>query len=476
MAVLLSLATAAAPLARGQSLPDRGGGEGALSPQVERRIGEEYMREIRGNPAYVDDPEVSDYLNTLGEKLVAVAPPIGFDFEFFALRDPSINAFALPGGFVGVHSGLMLATDNESELASVLAHEISHVTQRHISRMASAAEQSQLPTAIAVMAAILLARSRPDLATGAVAMAQAHDIQYQLNYTRDFEREADRIGFQTLAAAGFDTHAMPAFFEKMQRLTRLADDGTMPSYLRTHPVTSERIAEAENRAASQPYRQRVDSVEYQLVRAKLRAEIGQPHEAVEHFSAAVGERRYASEAAARYGLTSALLRAGQAAQAADELARLRKLGVESPMIATLDARIRQARGDDAGAATVLEQAMAHFAHRKPVLYAYIGLLHKEGRYAEARDLIGGELKLYPKDVRLHALYAKTYAALGKKLLQHQAQAEVYVLQGSYPAAIEQLMLARSAGDGEFYQVSIVEARLKELRQKSAQDAQRAAPR
>jgi predicted Zn-dependent protease len=448
MAMLLSLAIGAAPQAFGQSLPDLGGGDGALSPQVERRIGEEYMREIRVNPAYVDDPEVADYLNTLGARLVAATPRAGFDFEFFALRDPAINAFALPGGFVGVHTGLMLATDNESELASVLAHEISHVTQRHISRMVSAAEQSQLPTAIAVMAAILLARSRPDLAGGAVAMAQARDIQYQLNYTRDFEREADRIGFQTLAAA---------------------DDGTMPSYLRTHPVTSERIADALNRAADQPYRQRVDGIEYQLVRAKLRAEIGQPREAVEHFTAAVGERRYANEAAARYGLASALLRAGQPAEAADELARMRKLDVSSPMIATLDARIRQARGDDTGAAATLEQAMAHFAHRKPVLYAYIALLHQAGRYDEARDLIARELKLYPRDVRLHALYAKTYAALGKKLLQHQAQAEVYVLQGSYPAAIEQLMLARSADDGDFYQVSIVEARLKELRERHAQE-------
>jgi predicted Zn-dependent protease len=472
MAVLLSLAIAAAPRALGQTLPDLGGGDGALSPQVERRIGEEYMREIRVNPAYVDDPEISDYLNTLGAQLVAATPGAGADFEFFAVRDSAINAFALPGGFVGVHTGLILATDSESELASVLAHEVSHVTQRHISRMASAAEQSQLPTAIAVMAAILLARSRPDLATGAVAMAQARDIQYQLNYTRDFEREADRIGFQTLAAAGFDTRGMPAFFEKMQRLTRLADDGTVPSYLRTHPVTSERIADAMNRAADQPFRQRVDSIEYQLVRAKLRAEIGQPNEAVEHFSAAVRERRYANEAAARYGLAIALLRAARPAEAADELARLGRLGAASPMIATLDARVRQAHGDEAGAASVLEQAMAHFAHRKPVLYAYLALLHQAGRYAEARDLISRELKLYPKDLRLHSLYAKTYAALGKRLLQHQAQAEVYVLQGSYPAAIEQLMLARSAGDGDFYQVSIVEARLKELRERHAQQAPR----
>ncbi|MDH4189970.1 MAG: M48 family metalloprotease, partial [Betaproteobacteria bacterium] len=199
---------ASAPQALGQALPDLGGGDGALSPQLERRIGEEYMRSIRTNPAYVDDAEVSDYLATLGGQLTAATPGGGADYQFFAVRDPAINAFALPGGFVGVHTGLLLAADSESELASVLAHEIAHVTQRHISRMVSADAQAQLPTALAVIAAILLARSRPDLAGGAVAVAQARDIQHQLNYTRDFEREADRIGFQTLANSGFDTRAM----------------------------------------------------------------------------------------------------------------------------------------------------------------------------------------------------------------------------------------------------------------------------
>src|SRR6185437_15948155 len=143
---------------------------------------------------YVDDPEVSDYLSQLGSRLTGGRQ----DFEFFAIRDPTINAFALPGGFVGVQTGLITTAETESELASVLAHEVSHVTQRHIARMLAQQQQMQMPMMVALAAAILLGRSRPDLAIGAAAGAQAAGIQAQLSYSRDFEREADRIGIQRL--------------------------------------------------------------------------------------------------------------------------------------------------------------------------------------------------------------------------------------------------------------------------------------
>ena len=185
--------------AAAQSLPDLGSAaDTALSPQLERRIGESIVRDIRfREPNYVDDPEIAEYLGGLGERL-AGGRGARHDFEFFVIRDPSINAFALPGGFVGVHTGLINAADTESELASVLAHEIAHVTQRHIARMLSQQQQMQMPTMIALAAAILLGGSRPDLASGAIAAAQAGAVQAQLSYSRDFEREADRIGMQAL--------------------------------------------------------------------------------------------------------------------------------------------------------------------------------------------------------------------------------------------------------------------------------------
>ena len=229
-ACLVALLAVLTPRAMGQALPDLGSsGDAGLSPQVERRIGESIMRDIRfREPSYVDDAEIADYLATLGARLTQTAAGTRQDFDFFAIRDQTINAFALPGGFIGVHTGLLTAAESESEVASVLAHEVAHVTQRHIARMLGQQQQMQLPVLAALAAAILLGRSRPDLASGAAAAASAGAIQTQLSYSRDFEREADRIGFQSLDAAGFDVHAMGSFFEKMQRGMRIADDGTVP--------------------------------------------------------------------------------------------------------------------------------------------------------------------------------------------------------------------------------------------------------
>jgi predicted Zn-dependent protease len=468
-AFLLVIILAASAFA--QSLPDLGGGgDAGLSPQVERRIGESIMRDIRfREPNYLDDPEIADYLANLGGRLAQNAAGARPDFEFFAIRDHTINAFALPGGFVGVHTGLLLAAETESEVASVLAHEIAHVTQRHIARMLGQQQQMQLPVLAAIAAAVLLGRSRPDLASGAVAAASGAAVQTQLSYSRDFEREADRIGFQALEASGFDVQAMGSFFEKMQRGTRLADDGTVPGYLRTHPVTTERIADAQNRAASLPYKQHLDSAEFQLVRAKLRAESGEARNAVEYFQSSVRDKRYASESAARYGLTSALLRAQRAKEAQAELARARAAGAAGPMVEALAARVRLALGDRAGAATLLGEAHARYPHSRPLLYAHAEALQDAGRNQQAQTLLSDSLRLHPRDARLHQLQAKNYAALGKRSLQHQSQAEAYALQGSLPAAIEQFQLARSAGDGDFYQLSVVDARLKELRAQFAQE-------
>ena len=464
------LAVLAAP-ALAQGLPDLGSaGDAGLPPQVERRIGEAIMRDIRfREPSYLDDPEVADYLGNLGSRLAQNSAGARQDFEFFAMRDHTLNAFALPGGFVGVHTGLLLAAESESELASVLAHEVAHVTQRHIARMLGQQQQMQLPMLAALAAAVLLGRSRPDLAGGAVAAAQAGAVQSQLSYSRDFEREADRVGFQALEAAGFDVNAMGTFFEKMGRGSRLADDGTVPGYLRTHPITVERIADAQNRAAALPYKQHLDSAEFQLVRAKLRADQGEPRATLEFFQSAVREKRYINEAAARYGLASALLRAKRPKEAEAELARARAAGVAGPMIETLAARIKLAQGDRAGAASLLGEAYAKYPHSRPLLYANAAALQDAGRNAQAQTLLTDALRIYPRDYRLHQLQARNYSAMGKRTAQHQSQAEVYALQGSLPAAIEQLQLARTAGDGDFYQLSVVDARLKELRSQHAEE-------
>jgi beta-barrel assembly-enhancing protease len=468
------LAAALAPRAfgqtAGQSLPDLGSVDSVLSPQMEKRLGEAIMREIRTqDPQYVDDPEISDYLNQLGARLTGSRQ----DFEFFAIRENTINAFALPGGYVGVHTGLISTAETESELASVLAHEVSHVTQRHIARMVAQQQQMQMPMIAALAAAILLGRSRPDLAIGAAMGAQAAGVQAQLSYSRDFEREADRIGIQRLDDAGFDAHAMATFFERMQRSNRISEDSTMPGYFRTHPVTSERIADVQNKAATMPYRQHLDSPEFQFVRAKLRAEQGDAREAVNYFQTAAREHRYANESATRLGLAYALLRANKVSEAQAEVARIRALGASSPMVEMLDARAKRAAGDIKGATELVGRARERYPTWRAITYAYIAGLQELGKNDEAIATTREALARYPRDARVYGMQAKIYAMLGKRLLQHQAQAEVYALQGALPSAIEQLSLARAAGDGDFYQLSVIDARLKELRAQYTQELKEA---
>ena len=462
------------PVLQTAPLPDLGDASSAdLSPQMERRLGESVMREIRRDPQYLDDPEVAEYLNGLGGRLVAAAPGARQDFEFFAIRDASINAFALPGGFIGVHSGLITASDSESEIASVLSHEIAHVTQHHIARQIGIEKRQQVPMMIAMAAAILLGRSRPDLATGAMMATQGSAIQSQLAFSRDFEREADRLGFQTLTGSGYDVRAMAEFFEKMQRYTRLQDSGAVPTYLRSHPVTTERIADAQARAQGMPFRPHVDTAEYHLVRAKLRAEAVDPLDAVKLFTEAVNDRRFANEPGARYGLAVAYLRAREYRRAEAEVARLRADKVASPMIDLLAARLRLAQNDAAGALALLKAAQLRYPYRRSILYAMLDTLQESCRYDEVLATLAEPLRLYPRDTRLYEARAKAYGGQGKRLLQHQAQAEVYQLQGNLQGAVEQLQFAQSSGDGNFYELSAVDARLKELRAEHSREMQEA---
>ncbi len=459
--------------ATAQNLPELGDATAAvLSPQMERRIGEAAIQDIRlHDPSFLPDPEVTTYLNTLGSRLASASPDARQDFEFFLVRDNTINAFAMPGGFVGVNTGLIVAAQNESELASVLAHEIAHVTQRHLARMLGKQDQLAIPSIAAVVVAVLAGRSNPNVAGAAMTAATAGGIQAQLNYTRDFEREADRVGFQILQRAGFDVQAMVSFFERLQKAGRLYENNA-PAYLRTHPLTSERIADMQNRAEGAGYKQLPDSMEFQLVRAKLKSDIGTPREALAQSEEQMDTGRFANEAAARYGLVAALARTKDYARAEKELVGLRKMTASHPMVELLAARIKAAEGDLKGARDIVSAALQQHSGYRPLSYAYLEYLQALGEHQRALAALTELGELYPHDAQLWSLKAKSYAALGKRLLQHQALAEVYFLQGTLPAAVEQLQLAQRSGDGDFYQLSSVDARLRELRMLMAEQAKR----
>ncbi len=458
------------PRGIGQELPDLGDvSQATFTLLEERRLGESIMHEIRRDLSYSDDPELSDYINTLGYRLVAASSDARQDFEFFIVRDATLNAFALPGGFIGVHTGLILAAQSESELAGVLAHEVSHVTQRHIARQISKQGQLSALSLAGLALALLASRANSDVAQAAAIGSQAGTVAAQLNYSRDFEREADRVGFQTLQRANFNVQGMAAFFERLQKNSRLIDNNA-PAYLRTHPLTGERISDMQNRAKDEAYRQVPDSVEFQLVRAKLRAELGTAHDAVVYFEEALREKRFATEYAARYGHAAALARARDFAGAEREISVLRNQGKLPPMVVALSARVKRDAGNASGARETLRAALADYPDNRPLNYAYIELQQASGLHQNAVEAIIERLRTYPKDGRLFGMQAKSYAALGKRLLQHQAQAQLYVLQGSLPAAIEQLQLAQKSGDGDFYQMSSVDARLRELSRQLQEEA------
>lgn len=449
-------------LALGNELPDLGDvSQGTLSLAQEKRLGEGIMRQIRAHPAYLDDPDVADYLNGIGYRLVGSSPDPGGSFEFFGILDNSVNAFALPGGFIGVHSGLLLTAQSESELASVLSHEIAHVTQRHLARMVAAQQRAGLASMAALAVAILAARANPEISQAAIVAAQAGSIQSQLNFTREHEREADRIGLQVMESSGFDVHAMPVFFERLQRATRVYETGA-PTYLRTHPLTFERVADVQNRIQAIPFRQVPDSLEFHLVRARLQAREGAPQDAVRYFDQIIDGRKFANEAAVRYGLTVALLRAGDTRRASAQLAGLQRLGASNPMIDALAAQTLISSGEMEKGLGTYRAALGSNPGRRVLVYGYADALIGARRAREAAEFLATKLDTRSPDPRLYELQARAYAGMERRLLQHQAQAEAHVLRGDLRAAIEQLQIAQRAGDGDFYQKSAVEARLREL--------------
>jgi predicted Zn-dependent protease len=446
-----------------QTLPDLGDvSQAVFSPAIERQLGENIMHSVRADRSFSDDPVTTDYLNALGSRLASASPDSRQAFEFFLMQDATVNAFALPGGFIGVHSGLILTAQTESELAGVLAHEVAHVTQRHIARMIARQEKSQLVTLAAIAIGLLAARSNSQVAEAVLAGSQAASIQGQLNFSRDAEREADRVGVQILEKAGFDVRAMPVFMERLQRATRVYENDA-PAYLRTHPITSARIADLQNRTDALAYRQISDNLEFQFVRARMRANADDPRQALAFFQQGLQERRYINEAATRYGLTLALVRLKEYQRALREVAVLEKLAPRAAVVAVLKGEILTALGESSAALANYAAALIVHPSYRALTYDYAEALIANRQSEAALALLDRQLALSPQDGRLYALQAKSYASLGKRLLQHKAQAEAYVRRGHLGAAIEQLQIALRAGDGDFYQLSAAEARLRELR-------------
>jgi predicted Zn-dependent protease len=468
-----------APFVRANSLPDLGdNSDSVVTEPQERAIGKRIMLDIRGDRAFVDDPEIVEYITQLGNRLVSASRGTTNDnrrdFEFFVLNDDSINAFALLGGFVGFHSGLILSSTTESELAGVMGHEIAHVLQRHAARGVMGQRGSGLMQLAALAAAILAARSNSPSAgqatEAAIVGGQALAIQNQLDYSRDFEREADRIGIQIMMRAGFDPQGMVSFFDRLLRANR-HNDGKAPGYLRTHPLTTERIADMQNRVdqltAESDKRLRMvsESLDYKFAQAKLRAASLGANEGMQFFKAAIAERTVLRNRADVYGLALSMVKARNFTGAEAELRSIRSVGGAQsnphPWIENLYADVLIGQRQFDRAITVLADARKRFPDSRPLALAHIEAHYLAGKTDAALALASERLKTITDDAKLYEIAARCYERMGRKLAQHRAIGESYYRRGNLVGAIEQLEIAIKAKDGDFYESSSAEARLRE---------------
>ncbi|GAB4552920.1 MAG: M48 family metalloprotease [Rhizobacter sp.] len=461
-----------------------------LSVGNERRLGEQIMRDIRRDPDYLDDPVLLEYLQSIWLPLVAAARERGdiaadldqqFAWEAFLVRDRSVNAFALPGGFVGVHLGLIAMTTSRDELASVLAHELTHVSQRHIARgMANSARQSLIGLAGMILGVIAASRSnRADGANAIISGSQAAAIQGQLNFSRDVEREADRIGFGVLTKAGFSPGGMAAMFEKLDQSSRLNDSGGFP-YLRSHPLNAERIGEARSRMGTATPTPLASVLAHTAAQARAKVMMDSRVDALRRWqaleappTASVSDKLMAAYASA---LASTLLRDWARADTALQLA----LGLVngSPRsdakaqreVVLLQVQSLLARGDAARAADALRPYArgngAPASRAVMLLSAQVAMGLDKPALQRSVEEMQTWTTLHPQDATVWSQLGRSWQQLGHGLRALRAEAESRIAVGDLTGGVDRLRagqkLARSNPAADFIEASVIDARLREI--------------
>jgi len=463
-----------------------------LSVGAERRLGDQIMREARRDPAYFDDPVLLDYLQSIWNPLVAAARKVGnidadtdqlFAWESFLVKDRSVNAFALPGGFVGAHLGLIAITTTRDQLASVMAHELSHVTQRHIARSIAPQQQASM-MAIATLLLGIIAASRSnnvDLANAAIMGGQGAAIQSQLNFSRAMEREADRIGYGLLGIAGFAPAGQSAMFDKMDIANRLNDSGGFP-YLRTHPLTVDRISEARNRTLLGDDRASEPTLLHGLMQMRARVLMDDSVMALQRLTGGTSSPVLADRVAALYGGALAASMTRDHARAERQVALALQLAAGATprepaaerALRLLQAQVLLEAEDAAGALQVLD-ALPTTPGERPLLLlrAQAALaLQRSAPEAAAAPLRRSTESLQtwvteqPQDATAWELLSASSDALGLKLRAMRAGAEARAVLGDLNGAVDRLRaaqsLARGPGPQDFIEASVIDARLRQI--------------
>lgn len=355
-----------------------------ISPAQETALGKQVVAELYAYNYILEDPELQEYIASIGWKLVSASTTKPPNISFFPIADARINAFALPGGYIGMNAGILLAASSESEVAGVMGHELAHVTQRHIARSQEGEQAATIATWAAVLAAILAGSGNPDVIIGALSLGQSITYQRQVNYTRAHELEADRLGIQTMAAAGFNPQGMSSFFSRMSQEARLYGNG-LPEILRTHPLTTTRVAEAQARVAALPKSTYKDSTDFSIMQARTRVfAADNPSEAVEYFGSLMQGK---PTVPVRYGYAFALSQRGQYQ---DALTALQPALVEMPRqvnLSLLKAKLESGLHQQDDALQTLNKTLLLYPRYAPAIFEYADALMNAGKPDEARQVL-----------------------------------------------------------------------------------------
>lgn len=463
--LLLFLANNISSAGGSLDLPDIGDSSGSIvSPDFERLLGKAFIRNVRKNAKIINDQEVESYITSIGYQLVAHSTDNQLSFVFFVVDSPEINAFAAPGGVIGVNSGIILNSHSESELAAVLAHEIAHVTQRHIARSFEKSNQSTLPSAAALLGSILIGIANPQAGAAALAVVEGTRIQSQINFTRENEKEADNVGMLLLSRAGYNPQGMPAFFERLQKKSSYSEN-IVPEFLRTHPLTSSRIADSKARASGYPKINRADSISYQLVKARLTVDsYKNPADAVAHFGDLITDSPASRNIVGRYGYALGLTRAGEYKAAEEQLDKLISWEPENIYYMLATANVKMEQRDYPAALEIFQQAYRLYPDYQVLIFAYAQCLLDSNQPALALAVL--------RNYRYHNEYSPLYYELiaqaegrnGSEVNSVIAKAEYLYLTGETQLAINRLEQIKKKEGLDLYQKETIDSRISQLEQ------------
>lgn len=443
-----------------RNLPELSQAGGTMvSPRQERELGQQWLRLYRSQVPTSSDPLLVDYLEKLLAQLAQHSELSDRRLNLVVAENPTLNAFAVPGGVVGLHTGLLTFAQSEHQLAAVLAHELAHLSQRHYARRLEQQRNMTLPVLAGLLGGLILAAAgSAEGGSAAIMSTQAAAADRQLRFSRQHEQEADRIGIQTLAQAGMDPHAAGGMFEQMLHASRFRR--SMPEFLRSHPITENRIADARNRAMQYPIRQVEDNPEFHLMRSRVlvtQAETAQ--QAVARFTSELNSGSLWPDAN-RYGLALAQTRAGDHEQARKTLAPLLKKEPERITYQILAARIDTEAGAHEDALARLSQWQSSHPSNHPLNVSYGEALMKAGDYLKSAEVLSRYARERDDDPYVWYLLAEVRGLAGDILGVHEARAEYFILNGLYDQALVQLRLALRLAEDNFHRRALLEERMR----------------